>query len=425
MVTLPDGCAELHVVVKLPAKHAISAIRTFEQQAQAALASIGCSMIEYALSAFDSDGEALRVGNTWMHSKGVFTETYQCVFGPVTLARHLYQGPDGGASYVPLEDRARIIGLSTPLFASAVASKYAQANGRWVQQDLERHQARKVSLNFIQQLAAEVGKIALAKEAYWSYVPSADPTTVATIGLGMDGTCAHLCEDGWKQVMVGTLTLYDEAGERLETIAVANSPEDGKKEFFKRMGREIVSLRRAFPEALWVGISDGAKDLRPELERHCQQLILDFYHASEYVADVVTAMVPRAGAEVRKQWLSTALHGLKHEDGAAQALLEKMKDRLGSARKLSESERESLTKAVSYFENNVDRMDYAAALQEHLPIGSGVTEAACKTLVKARICGGGMQWHRQSMQEVLCLRALDSSSNRWEQFWAHIDRVGY
>ena len=74
--------------------------------------------------------------------------------------------------------------------------------------------------------------------------------------------------------------------------------------------------------------------------------------------------------------------------------------------------------AVCYFQDIVDRMDYAAAQREHLPIGSGITEAACKTIVKVRRCGGGMRWHGQSMQQMLCLRSLRRRSNRWVQFWA-------
>jgi hypothetical protein len=426
LVHLADGSHELHAVIKLPPKTEISNVRCFERKAQQALAVIGTGIMEYALSALDTEGEPVRVGSDWWHSKGAHTETYQCTFGPVTLTRHLYANPVGGESFVPLENRARIIGLSTPLFASSIAAKYSESNARALQKDLEEHHARKVSLGLIQSLAAQVAGIALAKEPFWPYTPKTEAALVSHIGLGIDGTCSQLCDEGWKQVMVGTLTLYDGQGEELEILYFANAPEDGKKEFYTRLEREVQTLRKAYPEALWVGISDGAKDLRAELEKYCSQLILDFYHATEYVAAAAPAMVPTSrGEQARRTWLSEALHRLKHEDGAAQGLLDAMSQRLASARSLSEADRSALQKAVGYFENNVDRMDYAAAQREHLPIGSGITEAACKTIVKARICGGGMRWHAHSMQQVLCLRALHRSSNRWGQFWAQIDRIGY
>lgn len=69
-------------------------------------------------------------------------------------------------------------------------------------------------------------------------------------------------------------------------------------------------------------------------------------------------------------------------------------------------------------------MDSAAAAREKLPIGSGITDAACKNIVKARLWGGGMRWHLDSMQKVLGLRALRRSSNRWGQFWQRLDQQG-
>jgi hypothetical protein len=62
LVQLPDGSQELHAVVKLPAKQDITSVRTFEQQTQRAVNQIGCAIMGYALSVFDSDGEPLRVG---------------------------------------------------------------------------------------------------------------------------------------------------------------------------------------------------------------------------------------------------------------------------------------------------------------------------------------------------------------------------
>ena len=67
-------------------------------------------------------------------------------------------------------------------------------------------------------------------------------------------------------------------------------------------------------------------------------------------------------------------------------------------------------------------MDYATHLENNLPIGSGVTEAACKTLVKQRLCGSGMRWKDQGAKVILSLRALVQSKGRWQQFWDKIDQ---
>jgi hypothetical protein len=54
----------------------------------------------------------------------------------------------------------------------------------------------------------------------------------------------------------------------------------------------------------------------------------------------------------------------------------------------------------------------------------GVTEAACKTLVKQRLCNSGMRWKSQGAKIVLTLRGLVQSGNRWQQFWDKIDQYG-
>ena len=69
-------------------------------------------------------------------------------------------------------------------------------------------------------------------------------------------------------------------------------------------------------------------------------------------------------------------------------------------------------------------MNYPEQVEKNLPIGSGVTEAACKTLVKQRLCGSGMRWKEKGKKVVLSLRALMQSKGRWQQFWDNIDQFG-
>lgn len=69
-------------------------------------------------------------------------------------------------------------------------------------------------------------------------------------------------------------------------------------------------------------------------------------------------------------------------------------------------------------------MAYAEHIENNLPIGSGVTEAACKTLVKQRLCGSGMRWKDKGAKVILSLRALVQTQGRWQQFWDKIDQFG-
>ena len=52
------------------------------------------------------------------------------------------------------------------------------------------------------------------------------------------------------------------------------------------------------------------------------------------------------------------------------------------------------------------------------------TVAACKTLVKQRLCGSGMRWKDTGIKVVLSLRALVQTPSRWGQFWEKVEQYG-
>ena len=411
----------LHCRIPLPTSENLPNALLLEQTIAKQMQAIGQRCLAETLPLYDTDGEPIVLGGHRMTSKGQQNQTYQSQFGPIPTARHIYQTSDGGRTYVPLEHNARILNTATPHFSKMVAAKYAQANAGYVVKDLTEHHQRPISDTLVREIASQVGCLALSKEAHWNYRPTPSAKQVATIGLGYDGTCANICYEGWKNVMVASFTLYDRQGERLESFYIAQAPEEGKITFFARADREVATLKKYYPQAIWVGISDGAADLRPELEKHCHQLILDFFHLSEYLAKVSPSMA--RGKQRPEQWTEQTLTRLKKESGAAEAIYRELKARQNKAG-LGPDAAEQLRKTIGYLENNIDRTDYAEALAEHFPIGSGVTEAACKSIVKERFCGSGMKWTRTKLQNLLTIRSLVKSSGRWDQFWARFMTIG-
>ena len=81
---------------------------------------------------------------------------------------------------------------------------------------------------------------------------------------------------------------------------------------------------------------------------------------------------------------------------------------------------EDVQKAITYFANQsrAGRMDYPPLVESKIPIGSGVTEAACQVLVKQRLYGSGMRWKGPGAAAVLSVRCLRYTTGRWSQFWA-------
>jgi len=84
----------------------------------------------------------------------------------------------------------------------------------------------------VQTVADAVAAVAMVKEEQWSYQVPELEADVTTIGIAIDGTCLLTCQDGWRVAMVGTISLYDQAGERLNTTYIGATPEYGKKTNF-------------------------------------------------------------------------------------------------------------------------------------------------------------------------------------------------
>lgn len=393
-----------------------------EEAIQTALNEAGTLASAEALQQFDTDGAPFDIGATRYTSKGQQPKIYQTPYGEAVVNRHVYQSAQGGTTFCPLEQRARIILTATPLFAKQISGKYAEMAGGRVVRDLAIHHGRSVSLCLVQDIAAVVGGIAQAKEEHWQYATPKLNRPVATISIGLDGTCLLLVEDGGRQAMVGTISLYDKEGERQHTIYLAAAPQYGKHCFYQRLEREIQQTRKRFPRAHVTGVADGSSDNWTFLGKYTQDECLDFWHAAEYVSDAATAAHPR-NKEKKEEWLTDRRHGLKHENGGADRVLADMRSVKTSG--LTSTVKEKLEAAITYFSNHKHQMKYAERVAAGLPIGSGVTEAACKTLVKMRMCRGGAKWTEEGAAIVLTLRALSYTNGRWDQFWNKLDHHGF
>ena len=188
------------------------------------------------------------------------------------------------------------------------------------------------------------------------------------------------------------------------------------------MQREIEQIKRQYPHAHYQGLADGAPENWTFLEPFTHTQVLDFYHATQYLDRVAKALHPRS-VKAQKIWMDEHCHTLKHDIGAASHLLAEME--AIQPKRLSINTLKGLQDAITYFRNHQHQMHYAEAISQNLPIGSGVTEAGCKVIIKARLCAAGMKWKEQGAAIVLSLRTLSYSQGRWQQFWSKIDRYGF
>jgi hypothetical protein len=306
-------------------------------------------------------------------------------------------------------------GSSTPMFAKMVSWKYAQMPASKVSEDLSMNHHRPTSRHLVQGLGASVGEIAHDHEFDWSYVIPKQTTEVTHIAVGRDGTTTPIIGEGYRETMCGTISLFDAREDRLHTIYFACSPEHGKKTFDQVMDMELEEVKKLYPNVKYIGLADGAKDNWTYLEERTDEQLLDFFHATEHLGKVSMAM--HKDETKRKEWLTNVCHDLKNKPKGALFILRELK---AQKVKLKDKAPEVLDENITYFTNNLKRMNYFEYQKKGWPIGSGVTEAACKVVAKQRLSGSGMKWTINAAQCTLMLRGLVCTEGRWEQFWKYV-----
>ena len=132
--------------------------------------------------------------------------------------------------------------------------------------------------------------------------------------------------------------------------------------------------------------------------------MLDFYHATEHLGAALGAAYGEGtpSYQERAETLRTVLRDDPQGVDKVIGALERLRTRY--------PRRQAIHKALAYFPEHRHRMPYAHLRAQHLPIGSGVVEAACKTLVSQRLKRSGMRWRHPGGQAILTFRALSELS---------------
>ncbi|MDR0796267.1 MAG: ISKra4 family transposase, partial [Tannerella sp.] len=347
------------------------------------------------------------------------SKTYQCPFGEFELCRHVYQSNEGGSTYCPLDYDARILIFTTPKFAKTVSQKYSQGGSKQVQRDLAENHGRFISRSYIQDISNAVGRF--ADGAPWEYTTGIASADVSVISFSLDGACMLMRGDGWRQAMVGSISYYNDKGVRLYTTYLARAPEYGKEGFYKDFAREIGLTKKMYKGKTYIGVADGAADNRKFLQPFVDVEVLDFFHATEYLSKVSKAAFKRNTNA--KDWTNRSCHLLKHEIGGAEMVLKDMETLI--KKKISQTKKDEISKAITYFTNHLGQMDYHSYKEKNIPIGSGVIEAACKVIVKQRMCNSGMKWSDEGAKNILVLRSFNETDGKWNQFWSKISKKGF
>jgi hypothetical protein len=156
------------------------------------------------------------------------------------------------------------------------------------------------------------------------------------------------------------------------------------------------------PSAYYHSVLKKMTDPRRPWRRLEWRRIIDFYHACQYVQQLADTLFG-AGAEAQ-QWAKQMRHVFKAQvDGVSRVL--KSASALRRRRGLC-GQAKLYNQAYAYLKKRTQWMRYQTYKRQHLPLGSGITEAACKIVFTQRLKRSGMSWTIEGGQVILDLRVV-------------------
>jgi hypothetical protein len=121
--------------------------------------------------------------------------------------------------------------------------------------------------------------------------------------------------------------------------------------------------------------------------------VADYWHACQYVQKLAEALFPEEKA--RQAWSGRMRRLLRDDAKGVQRVLRSAAALRHKRGGLTGERAEKYNQGYGYLQKRIPWMCYAQYKRVGMPIGSGVTEAACKTLFSQRLKLSGMQWGKE------------------------------
>jgi len=372
-----------------------------------------------------------------MRSVGRREKVIRTILGPVRLRRSLFVCERCGSSSFPGD---RVLAVEGTSFSPGLRRLMARAGSRTsfgeAEDDLRVYAELKAGRKEVERVAEQVGR----EIEHWSRpqreqaIQQARQPSCASgrkdipmLYVSFDGTGVPMRRQELagrkgrspngqaktREVKLGcvfTQTTLDEDGRPLRDPA--STTYVGAIESSDAFGWRIYAeaLRRGLDRAHHVVLlTDGARYNKAIMELHFPEAthIIDLYHAREHV-HTLSLLLLREPKRKRPEakWLSLLDAG---RIGRLVADFRRHLPRSGKRRK------EALTH-IQYFDDNTEQMRYGDFRAKGLFIGSGVIEAACRTLIGERLKKSGMFWSLRGANAIIASRCCQFS-RRFEQFW--------
>jgi len=417
----------------------------FEQQLREELRELGRHICQWAYNQVEP-----AVDNLSKHVRfeaGVYTrlnhktpQNVWTLFGQVRLWRVGYRPSDksGDATLFPLAMALGLVHGTTPALAERAAWLLG-ATGMTQSQTLLRlrqdhgvgwgvKKLRQVTAALAATLSAERHETQVARLLELLQQASASTGKhKPVLSVGRDGiTLGVRCQGGslFEVATTGTVTVLDRRGRRLGTVYLAYTPEFGQKTMSTALTQLLQDVLRRWqgplPRLCYVtDAGDNETTYYDKLLRRMKHptsggrlewiRVVDYYHASERIWTMAELLFGKGRQS--KAWARKMQKWLKKPGGVNRVL--------HSAAAFRElycvrgKKRVEFQRAYRYLRDRMQFMRYHEYRSLGVPLGSGITEAGCKTVYTQRLKLSGMRWKQRGAQTILNLRVLQLSGV-WE-----------
>jgi len=367
--------------------------------------------------------------------------TISTLFGSIELKRYRYEAVEAGVRGIfPLEMHLGIeAGLATPALAERIGQQAAGHTQQQVLDWLEQEHEIKWSGDSLRKVTASLSdglsafRQAAQKKKLLDLLKKADESKGLhrpTLSVGRDGIMVPMRHGAYREASAGTVSVSDRNGKRLGTVYLGVMPEEGQV----TMSDHLTSLLNGVLME-WNGytlhlvyITDAGFHPRDYYEKVLTKMmdprqpgrllqwewIVDFWHACCYLTKLREALFGDKPAGWK--WFKHMRHWLRHRKHGVTEVLRSATQHWNLLKKISAARDELFWEGYNYLRKHARRMDYSRYRRQGKPIGSGVTEAACKTVFSQRLKQSGMRWEVEGGQVIVDLRVLKLSGVLQEAF---------
>jgi hypothetical protein len=415
----------------------VADLEVFEREMHALFAAAECEALGEEIARFDVNALVVVIDGVPHRQVLRCEETYVSSAGPLRIERSLYSTRQSGERAVcPMELRSGIVeGRWTPLAARQATWVVAHLTPQEGEELFSMLGSMSPSKSSLDRLPKQLGRRWEKSRIKFEETLRRDETVprgAVTMAASLDGVMLPMKDGqrvekraaavsegkrtrgpaGHAEAGCATLSFFDRKGDRLSTIRLGRMPESKKATLKTMLSAEVRWALKRRPKLKLFAVADGARDNWEYFDEEYPQAtpVVDFYHASERLKAAVDAAYGEASPKGRTHF-EKLRHVLLEERRGVEKVIRALVHLRDTRRRSSKIDTE-----LWYFRRNRHRMRYAELKAKGYPIGSGVVEAACKTLVTQRMKRSGRRWRHEGGQAILSFRSL-VQSDRFERGW--------